>query len=117
MPAGLPIVALAERLRGLRGWRRRAAAFVAGALSVLAMSVAEWLRGHVLSGFPWNTLGYALTFPLPLMQSAAVLGIYGLTLLTVLVFALPPVLWSDASAGLGGRRTRGAALGMALVPL
>src|SRR5437899_1478234 len=38
MPAGLPIVALAERLRGLRGWRRRAAAFVAGALSVLAMA-------------------------------------------------------------------------------
>ena len=43
-------------------------------------------------GFPWNMLGYALTYPLALMQSAAVLGIYGLTLLCVAIFAGPPVL-------------------------
>ena len=36
------------------------------------------------------------------MQSAAVLGIYGLTLLAVLVFALPPVLWSEAPPGRRG---------------
>ncbi len=58
----------------------------------LTISAAEWLRGHVLTGFPWNTLGYALTMPLPLMQSAAVIGIYGLTLVAVLVFAAPGVL-------------------------
>jgi apolipoprotein N-acyltransferase len=32
------MVALAERVRGLRGWRRRGAAFAAGAVSVLAMA-------------------------------------------------------------------------------
>jgi apolipoprotein N-acyltransferase len=83
----------------------------------LALSAAEWLRGHVLSGFPWNTLGYALTYPLPLMQSAAFVGIYGLTLAAVLIFALPPVLWSEAAAEVAGRRTRAAALGVAVVPL
>src|SRR4029453_4812784 len=46
----------------------------------LTLSAAAWGRGHALRGFPWNTLGYALTYPLPLMQSAAVLGIFGLTL-------------------------------------
>jgi len=83
----------------------------------LALSAGEWLRGHLFSGFPWNVLGYALTHPLPLMQSAAVLGIYGLTLAVVLIFALPPVLWAEAPAGLAGRRARRAALAVALVPL
>src|SRR2546423_13621662 len=38
MPADVSIKALAERVRDLRGWRRRAAAFAAGAVSVLAMA-------------------------------------------------------------------------------
>ena len=38
MPADVSIKALAERLRGLRGWRRWMAAFVAGIISVLAMA-------------------------------------------------------------------------------
>ena len=83
----------------------------------LALSAAEWLRGHILSGFPWNVLGYALTYPLPLMQSAAVLGIYGLTLIAVLVFALPPVLWGEAPAGPAGRNARMTALALAILPL
>ena len=64
---------------------------------VLAVTIAttEWLRGHILTGFPWNTLGYALTNPLPLMQTAGVLGIYGLTLWSVLIFAAPLTIWLD----------------------
>src|SRR5829696_7486975 len=38
MPADVSIKALRERLRALRGWRRRLAALLAGALSVLAMA-------------------------------------------------------------------------------
>jgi apolipoprotein N-acyltransferase len=64
----------------------------------LAVSAAEWLRGHVLTGFPWNVLGYALTFPLPLMQWAGVFGIYGLTLWTIMVFAAPLVLLAERSS-------------------
>jgi len=54
--------------------------------------VAEWLRGHVLSGFPWNTLGYALTTDLWIMQSASLFGIYGLTVLVIAIFAAPVAL-------------------------
>jgi apolipoprotein N-acyltransferase len=72
----------------------------------LGFGVTEWLRGHILTGFPWNVLGYALTWPLPLMQSASVLGIYGLTVLTVLIFATPYWLLTSPS----NRHARWAAL-------
>ncbi len=66
------------------------------ALSV-SLSVCEWLRGHLLTGFPWNTPGLALTAPLPLMQSASVLGIYGLGLWTAFICTLPLVLVASTS--------------------
>jgi apolipoprotein N-acyltransferase len=83
----------------------------------LALSAAEWLRGHVLTGFPWNVLGYALTFPLPLMQSAGVFGIYGLTLWAVVVFAAPMVLLADRRSGSQSRSQRVMALLIPAAPL
>jgi apolipoprotein N-acyltransferase len=56
------------------------------------LSSAEWLRGHMFSGFPWNAFGYALTTPLPLAEGVAVFGIWGLTFIAVAVFAAPAVL-------------------------
>jgi apolipoprotein N-acyltransferase len=71
----------------------------------IALTVAEWLRGHILTGFPWNVLGYALTAPETLMQSASVFGIYGLTLVTVVTLGLPGVVLADRwSAGSGPGR-------------
>ncbi len=57
-----------------------------------AFFVADWLRGHVLTGFPWNSIGYGFAANEPMMQIASVLGGYGLTFLAVLVFAMPAVL-------------------------
>jgi len=70
-----------------------------GAMRILALGVsltlAEWLRGHVLTGFPWNAFGYAITSPLALAQSAALFGLWGLTFVTVVVFASPATLVDD----------------------
>lgn len=61
----------------------------------VALTAAEWLRGHLLTGFPWNALGYALTEPLALAQSVSLVGIWGLTFLAVAIFATPAVLADD----------------------
>jgi apolipoprotein N-acyltransferase len=61
----------------------------------VALTAAEWLRGHLFSGFPWNVYGYALTGPLVLAQSAALIGIWGLTFIAVAVFASPAMFADD----------------------
>ena len=47
-------------------------------------TLAEWLRGWVLTGFPWLAAGYSQTPPSPLAGFAPLLGVYGISFLTVL---------------------------------
>jgi apolipoprotein N-acyltransferase len=61
----------------------------------VALTLAEWLRGHMFSGFPWNAYGYALVTPLFLAQGAALIGAWGLTFLAVAIYASPAVLADD----------------------
>jgi len=63
------------------------------------LTASEWLRGHVLTGFPWNAFGYALTNPLALAQVASLIGLWGLTFLSVAIFASPAVLIDGNSRG------------------
>jgi apolipoprotein N-acyltransferase len=60
-----------------------------------ALTFTEWLRGHILTGFPWNAFGYALTEPLALAQSASLVGLWGLTFIAIAVFASPAILTDD----------------------
>ena len=65
----------------------------------VGLTVSEWLRGHVLTGFPWNAFGYALSEPLALAQTASLIGLWGMTFLSVAIFASPAVLIDGSSRG------------------
>ena len=75
----------------------------------------EWLRGHVLTGFPWNPAGASWKAGSAASQFAAVAGVYGLSFVTVAAAAaFGPLL------GAGPRKARiGAAAlgGLVLVAL
>lgn len=54
--------------------------------------LAEWLRSFVLTGFPWNAIGYG-AMPVPLlMQSSALVGIFAMSALAVFVFSAPALI-------------------------
>ncbi len=72
------------------GWRRPA-------MLVIALTVAEFARGHVLTGFPWAAPGQ-VWIDTPVAQLAALAGPTGLTLLTLAAAALPAAFrWRGAS--------------------
>ena len=77
-------------------WTRDATRVLALAAS---LTLSEWLRGHVLTGFPWNAFGYALSEPLALAQTASLVGLWGMTFLCVAIFASPAVLVDGTSRG------------------
>ncbi|MCC5978667.1 MAG: apolipoprotein N-acyltransferase [Salinarimonas sp.] len=80
---------LAARLVWSAGpWRVLALAF--------GLGLAEWLRGYLFTGFPWNSLGMALGQQLWPMQIAAVIGLWGMTVLTVAIAAAPATIATAA---------------------
>lgn len=104
MPAGLALFcAVACALSVLR-WRRGAARIV---FFAAVFSVFEYLRGHILTGLPWNLAGQALAGSAIGAQTAAWYGAYGLSFVAVLLSAA-------AAAGLSrSDNVRNAALWLA----
>jgi apolipoprotein N-acyltransferase len=61
-------------------------------LFAILWTAMEWARGHVLTGFLWNLVGYVWTVSDSVSQLAAVTGVWGLSFLTILVAAMPAIL-------------------------
>lgn len=89
LPAGLALFTAA-------GFALARALWTTGPARILvfaaALTLAEWLRGHILTGFPWNAFGQTLAGPLALAQTASLVGLWGMTFIAVAVFTTPAVL-------------------------
>jgi apolipoprotein N-acyltransferase len=84
LPGGLALFFAAAAALAKLFWREGPARIF---ILTASFAVFEWLRGNILSGFPWNLAGYGWGASLAVMQSVALFGVYGLTLLTTLLGA------------------------------
>jgi apolipoprotein N-acyltransferase len=89
---GFIAVAVAIAWFARPGWPRLVA--LAGAWVLL-----EMLRGIAFTGFPWNLMGSVWAFAALPVQGAAWVGVYGLSLITLLLAGLP---WLGRRAMAGG---------------
>lgn len=100
--AVFPMLAVWASWRLTDGLVRRAV------LLAVFWAVAEYLRGHILTGFPWNLLAHIWAVDAAPMQFASVVGVYGLSVVTALFATLP-------AAVIAGKRGRLAALAGVLI--
>ncbi len=80
----------AASLLAMRFWSEGA-----GRVFVLAfaMSLADFLRGHIWVGLPWNLAGELWRAGGAMSQSASLFGTYGLGIITFFASFSPAVLW------------------------
>jgi apolipoprotein N-acyltransferase len=93
------LAAAAARALALR-WPPLAGRYRRLLLLAVCWTIAEWLRGHVFTGYPWNPLAHVWAFATPLLQGAAIFGVYGLGAFTFLLLAAPVAGWRASAAAL-----------------
>jgi apolipoprotein N-acyltransferase len=86
LPAGLALFWGAIGATAVSFWRRDWRRVV---LLATVFFLFEFARGHVLTGFPWNLAGQVWPAGGAISQSAAFIGVYGLTALTLFAFMAP----------------------------
>ncbi len=91
--AGLPaLLALYYAVATLVGWYWGLKRYDGVLFLALSWFLADYARGHLFTGFPWDLVGHAWADILPVLQITSVIGIYGLSLVTLLLIVLPATL-------------------------
>ncbi|MDB2682633.1 apolipoprotein N-acyltransferase [Alphaproteobacteria bacterium] len=88
---GLPLaLAIFTGVGTLASWRFFNLQSVVGLLAMIGcMSLAEWLRGNLFTGFPWNLYGYTWFKHLEIIQVLRAWDVYFLSFLTMLWLLTP----------------------------
>ncbi len=98
LPAGLALFYSAAAVLAAAMWRRGYPRILAFIFAFFCMEAG---RGYLFTGFPWNLFGQGLAASDELMQLAAYIGLYGLTLAALLIFSAPAAALAMPAARYG----------------
>ena len=60
----------------------------------LVFSIFEYLRGNILTGFPWNLISYTWSWSSETIQILSLMGSYSLSLISLTFFCIPFLFFS-----------------------
>ena len=60
----------------------------------LVFSIFEFLRGNLLTGFPWNLISYTWSWSPEVLQILSLIGSYSLSLFSITLFCIPFLIFS-----------------------
>jgi len=58
-----------------------------------SLALSDYVRGKILTGFPWNLWGYSWSWFPEIIQTLNLLGLFAFNLLTITIFTIPSILF------------------------
>ena len=58
-----------------------------------SLALSDYVRGKILTGFPWNLWAYSWSWLTEVLQILNIFGLFAFNLLTITIFAIPAVIF------------------------
>ena len=62
-----------------------------------SFALSDYIRGKILTGFPWNLWSYSLSWLTEILQVLNLLGLFAFNLIVITIFTIPAVLFFKTS--------------------
>ena len=66
-------------------------------LFIAGLSLSDYIRSKIFTGFPWNLWGYSFSWSDEIIQSLNILGLFSFNLIILTLFMLPAIFFTNLS--------------------
>ena len=66
-------------------------------LFIAGLSLSDYIRSKIFTGFPWNLWGYSFSWSDEIIQSLNILGLFSFNLIILTLFMIPAIFFTNLS--------------------